>query len=458
MTSTSGSGIRGLAPSGRALQLVRALLLPSSPRPGSSRSANQLPALQELFAAATSPSATARIRSYFGDLGQGIQADLELRRATAERARLESSLGEVRAERDRAAAELQANEAECQRLASALAATEAERQLLASALAATEAERQLQSSSLSASEAERQRLASALAASEAEHQRLGMGLRASDARERQLRADLADLEQQRTHLRARAEEQQASVAKVAATEIRDLQHRLRKMDRRLRKLRRSCSWRATRPIRWLGSLLKHLPAKRARRDEVALGLPGGPIAPQPEPAAEALASDAAAPAAEPVPIKVLPPEIAAVAPPVPYVRGTPPPSPVRLVAFHRSEFSSDAGAQIGAGPAPWSAVAAAQPVFAGHYQPHVPGDLGFYDLRLAESWRQQVELARAYGVTHFASWCMRAPARWRSSACWRAPTTVLASVCAWAMGTRRSQAKAWMPSSTCGRCRALGGP
>ena len=58
----------------------------------------------------------------------------------------------------------------------------------------------------------------------------------------------------------------------------------------------------------------------------------------------------AAPAAEPVPIKVLPPEIAAVAPPVPYVRGTPPPSPVRLVAFHRSEFSSDAGAQIGAGP------------------------------------------------------------------------------------------------------------
>ena len=46
-------------------------------------------------------------------------------------------------------------------------------------------------------------------------------------------------------------------------------------------------------------------------------------------------------------------------------------------------------------------MAAAQPVFAGHYQPHVPGDLGFYDLRLAEPWRQQVELARAYGVSAF---------------------------------------------------------
>ena len=40
----------------------------------------------------------------------------------------------------------------------------------------------------------------------------------------------------------------------------------------------------------------------------------------------------------------------------------------------------------------------ARPLFAGHYQPHVPADLGFYDLRLAETREAQARLARRYGI------------------------------------------------------------
>jgi hypothetical protein len=43
-------------------------------------------------------------------------------------------------------------------------------------------------------------------------------------------------------------------------------------------------------------------------------------------------------------------------------------------------------------------------MFRGHYQPHVPGDLGFYDLRLPETRAAQVEIAQAYGIEAFCYW------------------------------------------------------
>ncbi len=39
--------------------------------------------------------------------------------------------------------------------------------------------------------------------------------------------------------------------------------------------------------------------------------------------------------------------------------------------------------------------------FKGHYQPHIPADLGFYDLRLPEARKAQADLAREYGITAF---------------------------------------------------------
>jgi len=46
-------------------------------------------------------------------------------------------------------------------------------------------------------------------------------------------------------------------------------------------------------------------------------------------------------------------------------------------------------------------VAKATPRFSGHYQPHLPADLGFYDLRLEEARIAQAEFARSYGISGF---------------------------------------------------------
>jgi len=55
----------------------------------------------------------------------------------------------------------------------------------------------------------------------------------------------------------------------------------------------------------------------------------------------------------------------------------------------------------GKGFTEWSNVAKARPVFKGHYQPHVPADFGFYDLRLHQTQVLQAELAMKKGIHGF---------------------------------------------------------
>ena len=55
----------------------------------------------------------------------------------------------------------------------------------------------------------------------------------------------------------------------------------------------------------------------------------------------------------------------------------------------------------GKGFTEWTNVAKAKPLFRGHWQPHLPADLGFYDLRVPEIREAQAVLARNHGIEGF---------------------------------------------------------
>lgn len=58
----------------------------------------------------------------------------------------------------------------------------------------------------------------------------------------------------------------------------------------------------------------------------------------------------------------------------------------------------------GKGFTEWTNVAQARPLFKGHYQPRIPRDLGFYDLRMPEIREAQAELAKNAGIEGFMYW------------------------------------------------------
>ncbi len=78
----------------------------------------------------------------------------------------------------------------------------------------------------------------------------------------------------------------------------------------------------------------------------------------------------------------------------------------RFVAFYLPQFHPipENDEWWGPGFTEWVNVAQARPLFRGHEQPHIPADLGFYDLRLPETREKQAELAREAGIEAFCYW------------------------------------------------------